>query len=286
MTSTLPNFLVIGAQKAGTTWLLHTLRRHPDVFMPPKEIHFFDKDENYRRGLSWYRQFFEGVEDESAIGEKTPDYCWTNTEGAEGHLPDVHRNVHDVLPDARLIFIVRNPVDRAVSAVNHLYRTRRVSPRYSVDRLLVGDKRALAERHGVIDYGRYHRHIQAYLELFDREQLLILVFEEDVVRNPTEGLAKVVDFLGVDPSYQFSRVSQRENPSGVSKPGLYVRYYLPFLKPIVQTIDKFVVESNFKRTPTHETVQALRSLYEEENEKLFQFLGRRIPSWTRDASAD
>lgn len=277
----LPNFLIIGAQKAGTTWLQHTLRQHSDVYMPDEEVHFFDKAQHYRRGLSWYRQFFEGASGEAAIGEKTPDYCWTGQPGAEGHLPSVHHNIYRTLPEAKLILIVRNPVDRAVSAANHLIRTRRVPPQYSVDRLLVGDKQDLAKRHGVIDYGRYYRHIQAYLEFFDREQLLVLVFEEDVVDAPEAGLKKVTEFLGVDPSYPFEGLHERQNVAGVSKAGLYVRYYLPFLKPLVQGIDKYLLGRNYKQTPTDDTLRALYDTYEADNEQLFRFLGRRIPAWTR-----
>lgn len=276
----LPNFLIIGAQKAGTTWLLRQLRQHPDIYMPPEELHYFDKRHNYEKGLSWYRSFFEDVTDETAIGEKTPDYYWTNREGAEGHLPSVHRNIYDTLPDARLILIVRDPVARAVSAVNHLFRTRRLSPRYSIDELLLGQKQHIAERHGVIDYGRYHRHIRAFLRLFDPKQLLVLVFEEDVAATPRKGLKKVTDFLEVDSSYSFAGVRDRQNPAGVSKTGLYIRYYLPFLSPLVHAVDKFVLGSNYKQRPSKETVQALYELYREENEKLFQFLGRRIPAWT------
>ncbi len=276
----LPNFLIIGAQKAGTTWLLRQLQQHPDIFLPSQEVHFFDKRQNYEKGLSWYRQFFEDVENESAIGEKTPDYCWTNREGAEGHLPSVHREIHKSLPDAKLILVVRNPVDRAISAVNHLFRTRRLSPKYSMDDVLLGEQRHLVSPHGVIDYGRYHRHIQSYLEVFDPEQLLILVFEEDILEAPAQGLKTTTEFLGVDSSFSFTGLRDRQNPAGVSKTGLYLRYYLPVLSPVVKAVDKYLLGSNYKKRPSETTIRALYELYRPENEALFEFLGRRIPSWT------
>ena len=282
---TLPNFLIIGTQKAGTTWLQHMLRQHPDVYLPSLEVHFFDKAHRYRRGLSWYQQFFEEADGETAVGEKTPDYCWTNQSGAEGHLPSVHHNIYRVLPEAKLILIVRNPVDRAISAVNHLIRTRRVPPWYSVDELLLGDKQDLAEEHGVIDYGRYYRHIQAYLELFDRNQLLVLVFEKDIVGDPKTGLEKVTEFLSVDSSYRFEGLQERQNTAGVSKVGLYLRYYLPASKPIVKGIDKYILGRDYKQAPTDETLRALYDLYRAENEQLFRFLGRQIPKWRRGASS-
>src|SRR5258707_12548722 len=71
----LPNFLILGAQMAGTTWLAKTLAQHPDIFIPRiKEIHYFDNDENFVKGASWYgRQFLRSC-DRPAIGERTPNY--------------------------------------------------------------------------------------------------------------------------------------------------------------------------------------------------------------------
>jgi hypothetical protein len=201
---TLPNFLIIGAQKAGSTWLVYNLRRHPEVFLAPREVHYFDKDFNYAKGLGWYEKRFKRAGDKKAVGEKTADYLWANGRGVEGHMPHVHRNVHETLSDARLVVVVRNPVERAISAVNHIVRTGRVSPFIHIDDLLLGDKRVLVEGHGVIDCGRYHRQIAAYLELFDRSQLLILVFEEDVVADPASGLRKVcLRVPGCRPLVQF-----------------------------------------------------------------------------------
>ena len=281
----LPNFVIIGAQKAGTTWLHAMLRQHPEVFMPPGELHFFDKEDNYRRGTSWYRQFFDGERDEKAVGEKTPDYLWTGREGAEGHLPAVHENLHQVLPSARLIAVLRNPVNRAVSAVNHLVRSGRLPPWSNVDELLVGSQRHRVEPHGVIDYGRYHRHLQAYLDLFDREQLLVLIFEEDVVANPEEGLRKATEFLGVDSAFSFRGLRERRNPSSVSKAGLYLRYYAPFLRPAVRLVERAASVDSYKLHPRQETIDRLYDIYREENERLYELLGRRIPSWQPDDKA-
>lgn len=277
----LPNFLIIGAQKAGTTWLQQQLQQHPDVFVPREEIHFFDKAYNYEKGVDWYRQFFAGVTGEKAVGEKTPDYCWTGTAGAEGHLPDVHRNIHDLLPQVKLVLVVRNPVDRAISAVNHIIRSGRLSPRYSVDELLTGEKRALVEPHGVIDYGRYMNHISAYLELFDREQLKILIFEEDIVRSPARGLEEVARFLDVDHTFSFSNVKEKSNAPPVSVAGLYLRYYVPWAYPAARALDYVVGSRTFKLRPRRETVDELYAIYAQDNERLFNFLGRDIDAWKR-----
>src|SRR5688572_26171231 len=74
-----PNFLVIGAQKSGTTWLAEMLRQHPDVYTSPKkELHYFDLKANYALGIDWYRQQFAGETGQRAIGECTPNYLWVS----------------------------------------------------------------------------------------------------------------------------------------------------------------------------------------------------------------
>lgn len=100
----------------------------------------------------------------------------------------------ETLPHAKLIISLRNPVERAISAVHHIIRSGRISPLHSVDDLLVGKKHYLVEGHGVIDKGRYYRQIKAYSEYFDQTQMLILIFEKDIVQNPSLGLKKCAIF--------------------------------------------------------------------------------------------
>lgn len=227
---TLPNFLIIGAQKAGTSWLKAILNQHPDVFMPEGEIHYFDKSYNFQKGVAWYEQHFAKVENQKAIGEKTPDYLWANGKGVEEHLPDVHLNIYKLLPDAKLILILRNPVERAISAVNHIMRTGRISPLHNIDDLLLGNKKHLIKGHGVIDYGYYYRQIEAYHKYFYPSQILILIFEEDIADSPKIGLEKVCDFLGIDSSFEWKKINDKINQNKTSKFGLTISYYLPFTK--------------------------------------------------------
>lgn len=130
---TLPNFLIIGAQKAGTSWLAYQLEKHPEVYLPKKEIHYFDKEFNYAKGLDWYKSHFDSVTTETAIGEKTPEYLWANGAGWEDHLSNVHKNLFETLPNARLIITLRNPVDRAISALHHIIRSGRISPLHDIN---------------------------------------------------------------------------------------------------------------------------------------------------------
>jgi len=83
----LPNFLIIGAQKSGTTWLARILKQHPEIFVYGKEIHFFDRQQNFDKGIDWYKGHFEEIPHKQFVGEKTPDYLWANGKGLEDIFP-------------------------------------------------------------------------------------------------------------------------------------------------------------------------------------------------------
>ncbi|MUL37298.1 sulfotransferase family protein [Gloeocapsopsis dulcis] len=281
---TLPNFLIIGAQKAGSSWLAHNIRQHPDVFMPTKEIHFFDKEFNFNQGIQWYKKYFTEASNEKAVGEKTPDYLWVDNHYMEGDLPNIHNRIHKILPEAKLILVLRNPVQRAISAVNHLIRSRRISPMHSIDDLLMGKKRYLLQGYGVLEKGQYHHQITAYQEYFTLEQMLILIYEEDVVQNPELGLKKVCNFLKIDESFQFEELKTKVNDSKISKTRLLLDYYIPLFKPFTHYFSLFFPK-RIKVYPSPIVIDKLYSEYTDDNEKLFEFLGKRIDSWQRDVKS-
>ena len=274
---TLPNFLIIGAQKSGTTWFGEILHQHPDIFVAPHEIHFFDKDYNFRKGLAWYEAHFRNARRERAVGEKTPDYFWPNGRGTDGHQPDVHRLLHRTLPDARLVVILRDPVERAISAARHLVMDGWVSPFLSLDDLLAGPAASIAEEHGVIDYGRYARHLDAYFELFRREQVLVCVYEEDVVQDPQQGLRKVCDFLGVDATHEFRGLKKRRNELRKSVPRLLIDRFVPIVRGQTAIVDRLFPPARYEASEA--TRDKLRELYAPENERLYRALGRKPSGW-------
>lgn len=274
----LPNFLILGAQKAGTSWLAAHLGQHPDIYLYPHEIHFFDKDYNFARGIGWYETHFSRAGNRAAVGEKTPDYLWANGQGGEGHLPEVHHHIRRYLPEARFLLSLRNPVERAISAANHILRTGRVSPRFSIDDLLIGRQKHLLAGHGVLEYGDYWQQLEAYFSLFREEQFLILIFEEDILQNPHVGLRKACQHVGVDPSFPFTKVEETENAYRYSRPRLFLNYYVPFLRRLTRPVDWFFPVQ--KARPQRTTLEALYARYAPENEKLEQFLGRKLPVWS------
>jgi Sulfotransferase domain len=179
---TLPNFLVIGAQRAGTSLLHQILLAHPDVYVPGqrKEVHYFDR--YFERGVEWYQSYFPAADAAGrylAIGEITPDYLATEEAPAR---------IHALLPACRLIVMLRNPVDRVYSWYQHARRSRNERRDFAT---------FLEEEPGALRAGLYHRHLRSYLALFPRESLLVLLYEE-LLRDPGGELGRLTAFLGVE----------------------------------------------------------------------------------------
>jgi hypothetical protein len=192
----LPDFLCVGAQKAGTTTLYHTLKQHPDIFLSPdEEVHFFDDDAHYGQGLSWYENRFAGHRGERAVGEVTPAYLYFD------YVP---QRIRDSLgSDIKLIFIFRDPATRAFS--HYLMNVRKGFEDRSFEEALTLEPERIRggyrERliYSYINRGLYSTQLKRYLELFPKESMLFLVFEEDIKKNREETFRKVCAHLNVDP---------------------------------------------------------------------------------------
>ena len=179
----LPNFLIIGAKKAGTTSLFRYLSQHPQVYMPAeKELNFFHDPRYERRGMHWYEQFFADTGDARAVGEASPGYSawpWLDhvPERAAAHLPGV-----------KVIYLMRHPVERLIS-------------QYRFDAINKADPRPIEE--AVLDdrlflcRSRYSAQIEHWLQHVDRDRMLLLTSE--ALRADREAtLRRVLEFLDVD----------------------------------------------------------------------------------------
>lgn len=181
----LPNFLVIGTIKGGTSSLYHYLLDHPQIFMPSlKEPLFFSS--NWDRGLEWYKRLFDDAGEARAIGEASTEYS------AHPLHPGVPSRIASILPDVRLVYLVRHPVERMLSEY-HDYLVRGVHHDYSADRPLLNDGYCLVSSYAI--------QIEQYLEYFSRDQLLI-VKSEDLRSDRIQTLRRVYEFLGVDGDYR------------------------------------------------------------------------------------
>jgi hypothetical protein len=187
----IPNFLIIGAAKSGTSSLHGLLSQHPQVFMSKKkELNFFGSNANFQKGWDWYQSFFEGSGSASAIGEATPAYT-SRTEN-----PEAVKRIADALPGIKLIYIVRHPIRRIESFWRFRFRK---APDLSINQMV--REESLKPWH--IDRSRYWFQISAYREYFRDDQILVLFFE-DFKADPERTLRQCFEFLGVDPTIQIS----------------------------------------------------------------------------------
>lgn len=192
-----PNFLVVGAAKAGTTWLYSCLRSHPDVFVPlNKEIHFFSYGNLYSNGIDWYENFFSDVTNEIAIGEISPSYL---------SLPDAAERIFQYNPHMKLIFILRDPIQRAYSHYCMALSQQKVS-----SNIELGMTTDIPQ----VTWSLYYQQVLRFTNLFPLENMKFVIFE-DLKTNPDSILEEIFDFIGVQPSrIQVSAT----NPKNKKKP--------------------------------------------------------------------
>lgn len=268
----LPNFLIIGVAKAGTSWLSHTLRQHPDIYMPLKEIHYFNRERNFERGITWYQQHFDGVTNERAIGEKSVYYLAPPPNNLEKRA----NMIHDMMPNAKLIAVLRDPVKRAISAYNHMCR--RQAPLTPVDTFF---RKAIANSENIIWQGFYYNHLQQFYKYYDKEDLLILIYEQDIVQNKTDTLRRVCQFLNVSDDYTFEGVNSVVRSESFSRFGAVLMHYLPRRvgKALARRIDQYLHLDTSKEVPSDEIISKLYEVYHDPNEALFELLNRRIEEW-------
>ncbi|MCD4793931.1 MAG: sulfotransferase domain-containing protein [Bacteroidales bacterium] len=188
-----PTFLGVGTQKAGTTSMYSILRNHPQIFLPEtKEIHYFDK--YYHKPVEWYLRYFDKATNENAIGEITTNYIYDK--------PAPERIFNILGKNIKLIFILRNPADRAFSnyKMNIERQNETLTFKKVIERDLIQIKKKIdynTEFH-YIKRGFYVDQIKRYLKLFNRNNMLILLFEEDIIKNRKKTFEKIYDFLDVD----------------------------------------------------------------------------------------
>lgn len=193
----LPNFLIIGAEKAATTWLARSLAEHPEVFVPPeKELFFFSS--RFDRGLDWYAGHFREWSGEPRVGEATPVYL--------SH-PDAPSRIRETLGEIDLLVSLRHPVDRAYSAYWHNLRQGRISPDSPFRAALEADAWEIRTR------GLYGMHLARYLALFPRDRLHVLEYDR-IQANPARELRVCLEVLGVDPAFRPSTLATRLNEGG------------------------------------------------------------------------
>lgn len=210
---TMPNFLIIGAMKSGTTALYYYLGQHPQIYVSPvKEPDFFcfegrgSLDSEAVTQIESYQALFKGVSDEKAIGEASHCYLYE---------PKAVDRIKYYLPDAKLIAILRNPIDRAHSHFLHAVRSG-AEPLTDFAKALREDETGVSQKGNVQDYvgrGFYYGQLKRYFDAFGRDQQVKVYLYDDLRDAPIDTLQDAFRFLGVDESF-VPDVSLRRNVSG------------------------------------------------------------------------
>ena len=251
MSLRLPDFIIAGAPRSGTTWLYHLLDRHPEISMarPVRpEPKFFLVDDLYCRGMAYYAQtWFAAAGNARAVGEKSTNYL---------ESPMAAQRIQQHLPDVKLIFMLREPVDRAFSN----YCWSRMNGMESADfatALSCEAKRQqelspqlrYARPHAYFSRGCYAELLRPYFDLFAREQILCLRYE-DIFAHPAQLITRLHEFVGVTPQ-------------------------------LADAMDLGVINASQKAT--HTLLPSLRStlqdLYAEPNRQLADLLGPDFQLW-------
>lgn len=194
----LPNLIIIGGQKCGTSSLHFYLDKHPDVSMSRlKEPEYFIEERNWSRGLDWYRSCFRAA---SIRGEASANYS------ACKRFPGVPARAFEAVPDARLIYLMRDPLNRVVSHWIHNFAA-------GVESRPIRE----AVRHDTyVERSRYWMQLQAFLQHFSPEQVLI-VQSERLRRNRTEVLREIFTFLEIDPDFWHPRFRLARHLSSIKR---------------------------------------------------------------------
>ena len=232
----LPEAVIIGAQKSGTSSLHNYLVQHPGVVEPlRKEVHYFDI--GYERGEAWYRAHFGLLGAPGLNLDSSPYYLFH---------PAVPQRLHDLLPDAKLIVLLRDPVRRAYSHYWHERDKGRETLGFedaiaaeperlgdSHQQLAAGTlQRSHAHQHfSYLARGRYAEQLERWFALFPREQFLVLRFE-DLAREPLVALNRTLGFLGLPPA------------ATVSLEARNTRQYPPLAEPTAARLRAYFVPHN------------------------------------------
>ena len=287
---TLPNFLIIGAGRSGTTSLYHYLRQHPQIFMSPiKETSFFafeNGQNQFRfpiRSLEAYEALFSKVTVERAIGEASPLYL-VQSEAAD--------RIKRHIPDARLIALLRDPAERVHAA--WLAAVRQGTERQSLSAALLAYRRSVGRESthaNLFEPGFYCRNLNRYIEVFGRERLSIHLYD-DFRSDVGAVLRRIFRFLDVDDGF-VPDVSVRYNASGLPRNRLLdavmrprritrdLKASLPDpLRRFVVTLGTRINRRNLvKPDLSRELRRELIALYREDILALQTLLRRDLSSW-------
>ena len=273
---TLPNFMIIGAARAGTTSLFKYLKVHPEIFMPEiKQIKFFSLENKersifkgptielnpYARSLEEYEIFFEEVSGEKMIGEASPIYLYSKIAPVK---------IKETIPEIKLIVILRDPIERAYSQYNFLRKENFEHIDTFEEAIEIEKKRIENDWDPVFHYknkGFYYTQLKRYLDVFDTANIKICIFE-DLENSPLQLIKGLFRFLDVDESFA-PDISHRYNMSTKNK------------DPAKQCIIAGKSDTMVSEPMAMETREGLRQLFKADIERLEGLIKKDLSKWTK-----
>lgn len=282
----LPNYVIVGAPKSGTSSLARWLMDHPEAYLvPEKELHFFSH--SWELGLDWYRTRFAAGAGAKAIGEASPSYLADDA---------AHERMASAIPGAKLIALLRNPVDRTYSHYWHWFDRkgeRRSFEQVVADELAAPDVTSTRwdedhpRAYSYLESGRYLRHVESLCRQFPREHVLVMLFE-DLTEHSTDSFQQVCRFLGIDDTVVPPVVGSTENAYRYYYPrwlwSLLVRVQIGRWIPgrAAGAIYRAMVRTADPYPPMDAAVRArLVEHFEPYNAALSEWLGRDLSHWSR-----
>lgn len=287
-----PNFFIVGAVKCGTTTLYAMLKRHPQVFLPAmKEPHYFmdplpvgmvTKLERVAGDREGYRRLYQGAEGFQAVGDASPYYLWDANAAAR---------IHETCPDARIIIILRDPVVRAHSQflmdpLSGLYS------KCTFFELLQRDVQQKTHQWGApglyVELGLYHEQVRRYIELFGRDRVLVLLFD-NLMKDPRSLYTSIAKYLEVDAA-PFENMELVEAQNTFRSPRFQLLYQFASMKmgrDLRQKLLPTFVQDWLRYSPLlysrqkppldDDARQFLQEIYQPNIAKLEDLLGRQLP---------
>lgn len=286
----LPNFIIVGAPKAGTTSLYHYLSEHPQVFMSdPKEVNYFSGEEiesqslyyNYNKTNSFeeYKELFVDASAEKAIGEGSVSYLF---------YPKTPQKIKDVLPDVKTIILLRNPLERGYSHYLMDYRLGLVDLTY--DELVYKSKTHKnldLYYQQYVELGLYYEQVKRYLDIFGKEQVKIYL-QEDLRNNQDQVIDDLYSYLNIDKSFS-PNMDKEHNAFSLPKNRLIHKIYSSYMirtllsKLFPSSAKEFLLNMFFERSKKPEmnpkTKEYLLNLYKPDIINLEKLIDRDLSSW-------
>ena len=307
----LPNFIIIGTCRSGTTSLLRYLNEHPDIYIVNNEVTFFeepDYSETYYGDVSYLERLLEGSHGEKALGIKRPTYILKK---------ESPRLIHKHIPNAKLILSLRDPVDRALSNY-FLFMSQGLLKVKPINKgmldILEGNYGKYNRTKEIIDYGFYYRQLCRYLKFFDKKQIKIVWFDQ-LIKNPSNVYKDLLSFLNVDPSFIPRILGKRVNEGVRSltrnkilfmashiafdynedltrifkKKMAFKNFFKIFLGYSIILGDRYLLKyifSNKKPQISSKLLKKLSEIYAEDSRKLSQLLNTNLSHWNSIKNID